>query len=142
VSGELVVVQKNMITQDQIMSMILEACPSFQKLWDESDNQDLLYVVMGDLSRHLLDLYQKGQTDEFNPLCETIETFHTNGDSFVKEFATIGILEAIQNVWGNTDIDPEEFHKFLLPESRKWWKKLNDFWAGKIPHVGAGLHNK
>ena len=121
--------------------MILKACPSFQETWDKSDDQELLYVVMGDLARHLLELYQTGRTDEFTPLCETIEDLHANGNSYVRELATIGILEAIQNVWGHTETDPEEFYRFLLPESRKWWKELNDFWAGKIPHVGAGLHN-
>jgi hypothetical protein len=130
------------IKKDQIMSMILEACPSFLKIWEKLYYQDLPYVVMGDLARHLLNLYQDQRTDEFGPLCETIEIFQTNGDRFVKEFATIGILEAIQNVWGNTNADPEDFYKFLLPESRKWWKDLNDFWAGKIPYVGAGLDNK
>ena len=121
--------------------MILEACPSFQEIWDISDDQDLPYVVMGDLADHLLSLYREGKTDEFKPLCETIERFHIEGDSYVRELATIGILEAIQNVWGHTEIDPEKFYRFLLPESRKWWKELNDFWSRKIPHVGAGLND-
>ncbi len=122
--------------------MILEACPSFQETWDKSDDQELLYVVMGDLARHLLALHQSRQTAEFTPLCEAIERLHLDGDGYVRELATIGILEAIQNVWGHTETDPAEFCRFLLPESRKWWKELNDFRAGKIPHVGAGLRNK
>lgn len=40
------------------MPLILEACPSFQETWDKSDDQDLLYIVMGDLARHLLALHQ------------------------------------------------------------------------------------
>jgi hypothetical protein len=39
------------------MPLILEACPSFQETWDKSDDQALPYVVMGDLARHLLNLY-------------------------------------------------------------------------------------
>ena len=121
--------------------MILTACPSFQEMWDKSEDKELLYVVMGDLARHLLTLYETGRAEEFGPLCEVIEKLHTNGDGFVRELATIGILEAIQNVWSCTATNPEGFCRFLLPESRKWWKELNDFWAGKIPYVGAGLHN-
>ena len=75
------------------------------------------------------------------PLCEVLERLHLEGEGFVKELATIGILESIQNVWGHTETDPEEFCRFMLPESKKWWNELNDFWAGKIPHVGAGLRN-
>lgn len=130
-----------MIKQEQVMPLILESCPSFQETWDKSDDQDLLYVVMGDLARHLLSLYRDKQTEEFAPLCQVIERLHTDGDGFVRELATIGFLEGIQNVWGNNDADPEGFRSFLLAESRKWWEELNDFWAGKIPYVGAGLHN-
>lgn len=130
-----------MITSDQVMSKILEACPSFQETWDTSDDQELLYVVMGDLAHHILKLHRTGRTEEFVPLGAVIEQLHVNGDGYVRELATIGLLEGIQNVWGNSNADPEDFYPFLLPESRKWWKELNDFWAGKIPHVGAGLHN-
>jgi len=121
--------------------MILEACPSFRETWDTSPDKDLLYVVVGNLARHLLTLYRAGQTDEFKPVCETVERLHVEGDDYVRELATIGFLEGVQNVWANNGADPEDFYPFLLPESRKWWKELNDFWAGKIPRVGAGLHN-
>ena len=75
------------------------------------------------------------------PLCEVLERLHLEGEGFVKELATIGILESIQNVWGHTETGPKVFCRFMLPESKKWWNELNDFWAGKIPHVGAGLRN-
>ena len=108
-----------MITKDQVAPMILKACPSFQDTWDKSIDKELLNVVMGDLARHLLSLFQRGVTDEFEPICEVIEHFHTNGDVFVRELATIGLLEGIQNNWANNDQDPEVFVEFLLPESRK-----------------------
>ncbi len=57
----------------------------------------------------------------------------------VRDLATIGLLEGIQNTWANDDQNPEVFVEFILPESRKWWGELNDFWAGKIPYVGAGI---
>lgn len=129
-----------MITKDQVIPMILEACPSFQEIWNQKD-QDLLYVAMGNIARHLLALYEIEKTDEFSPLGQVIEQFHLEGDKHVRELATIGFLEGIHNVWENNGTNPEEFCRFLLPESRKWWKEINDFWAGKIPYVGAGLHN-
>jgi hypothetical protein len=126
------------IEEDQVIPLILTACPSFQEEWNKCEHRELLYGVMGDLARHLLALYRKGRTEEFGPLCKAIETFHTDGSLSVQNLATIGILEGIQNVWGNNDEDPEHFYEFLLPESRKWWKKLNDFWQV----VGAGLKRK
>ena len=131
-----------MIKKEQVISLILEACPSFQQELNRSNDKDLLYVVMGDLARHLLGLYRNGQTREFSALAEVIEQFHLDGDQYVKGLAIIGFLEGIQNVWGRDGEDPELFSPFLLPESRKWWQELNDFWQGKIEHIGDGLQNR
>ena len=128
-----------MITRDQVTPLLLEACPSFVESWEKRDDQDLLYILMGDLAHHLLLLFQQGDIGEFKPVCEVIERFHLEGDDYVRELATIGFLEGIQNIWMSNDHNPQEFVKYLLPESKKWWKELNDFWNGEIPYVGAGL---
>jgi hypothetical protein len=120
-----------MITKEQVIPMILEACPSFQESWEKSDDKELPYVIMGDLARHLLKQYRNQQTCEFNPLCEVIERLHADGDDEVREFATVGILEGVQTVWGHSEIDPDKFTAFLLPESQKAWSELNDCWTGK-----------
>lgn len=125
-----------MIDKIEVISVILEACPSFQEKWDNSDDKDLLYVVMRDLADHLFALYKEEKAEEFPSLCKAIERLHTEGDDYVKELATIGLLESIQNLWGR---QAEEFSKYLLPESLKWWKELNGFWAGKGSYVGVGV---
>ena len=131
-----------MIGKEQIIPLILEACPSFQRTFNESGNKDLLYVVVGDLARHLLIEYRAGRTGEFGAIYELIDRLHIDGEPYVKELATIGLLEGIQNVWLNSGEDPENFGRLLLPESRLWWNDLNDFWQGKIKQVGDGVHNK
>lgn len=128
-----------MIEKQQITSLLLEACPSFKKTYEAFDDKDLNYAVAGELAHHLLDLYKNNKTEEFSKLARLIEEFHTKGDSYVKEYATIGILEDIQNVWGNNKTDPEKFAVFLLPVSLKYWKSLNNFWDGKIPNVGSDV---
>ncbi|NTV58957.1 MAG: hypothetical protein HGA74_16975 [Deltaproteobacteria bacterium] len=130
------------IRKEQVFPLILEACPSFQGCWDKLDDEErgLGHVVMGRLAHHLLSLYLVKQTDEFGPLCETVECLLVDGGEEVQELATIGLLEGIQNVWSNSAINPDEFLRFLLPEGRKWWKEISDFWSGKIPYVGASLH--
>jgi len=61
-----------------------------------------------------------------------VEDLHTQGHPDVKEAATIGLLEGIQNIAGNRGCDPEVFVRYLKPESEKWWKKLNEFWEGRV----------
>jgi hypothetical protein len=65
------------------------------------------------------------------------QRLHVEGSPWVREFATIGILEGIQNVWSHSAIDPDVFFPFLGSESQRWWKGLNAFWQGGVPPVRA-----
>jgi hypothetical protein len=116
-----------------MMAILTDACPSYRL---PGDDRDLLYVLLGDFARHLLELQQKNRTEEFPAIASAIERFHTEGDSFVREAATIGLLEGVQNVWGNNDTDPNLFGRHLLPASAKAWQNLNDFWNGKRKSLG------
>ena len=83
-----------------------------------------------------------------------VEVLHTDGDAYVREAATIGLLESIQNVAGNIGVDPECFVPHLEPETSKWWAKLNAFWNGdasgppdptpktSLPYRGPGMHRR
>jgi hypothetical protein len=128
------------IDQEHVVELILEACPSFKDDWEHHAAEyggDLLYVAAAGLARHLLLLHKSNRGDCFPAVGGVIERFHTDGSPWAQEFATIGILESIQNVWMNEGADPEEFGKWLGPESRKWWSNLNDFWSGKALYVGG-----
>ena len=117
------------------MPLLLEACPSFAERWKEHrafyGDEQLLYIDVGEFAGHLIDLYKQNQKQEFSAIFSTIEKLHIEGDDYVKEVATIGFLEGVQNIAGNSGLDPEVFVEYLKPESIKWWKKLNDFWNGK-----------
>lgn len=111
--------------------MLLNACPSFRQTWEASlkrSDTALLYISLGEFARHLRELYLINKVDEFTAVAAVIEKFHLDGTPYVKEAASIGLLEAIQNAWRNNSLDPEEFVKYLKPESAKWWKSLNAFW--------------
>ncbi|MEE8615255.1 MAG: hypothetical protein V3T11_08620, partial [Roseateles sp.] len=86
---------------------------------------------------HLLELHVANERSSFTKVAAAIERLHLEGTPWVKEFATIGVLEAVQNVWGNSGVDPEEFGRYLGPESRRWWDGLNKFWRGEAPYVRA-----
>lgn len=125
-----------------MIPLLIEACPSFQPVLDEHRQyygEEIPYLVLGDFVRHLLRLHQQHETAGFPAVAQVIERLHIEGEHYVREAATIGLLEGIQNVWGNEGTDPELFVQHLLPVSAKWWQSLNDFWAGKSKFVGEGL---
>lgn len=119
------------IEQHQVMPMLLNACPSFNETWQASlkrSDTAMLYISLGEFARHLRELYLVNKVSEFTAVAAVIEKFHLDGTPYVKEAASIGLLEAIQNAWRKNNLDPEDFVHYLKPESLKWWRSLNAFW--------------
>ena len=48
----------HLVKKDDVINIILKACPSFTETWIESANKELMHVIMGDLASHLLTLYK------------------------------------------------------------------------------------
>lgn len=86
------------ITRDKVIPLLIEACPSYREAAQKSEDAELLYVEASNFARHLLQLYQQGRTDEFPAVAQVIERLHIEGDKWVRELATIGLLEGVQNV--------------------------------------------
>lgn len=130
-----------MIQQHEVMPILLQACPSFTPLWEahlrEYEGEVLFYIVMGELAHHMLELQQSGEAACFAALGVAIERLHAEGDAWVQELATIGLLEGIQNVWRNTGVDPAQFEPYLGPESQRAWHALNAFWSGQAVTVAV-----
>ncbi len=126
------------ITKSHIPSLWLAACPSFGPAFAESCvdvGRKLLYIHAGAFARHLLALHRAHQRDEFPAVAAFVERLHSEGDHYTREFAAIGILEGIQNVWTHPEVSPDEFLPLLQPLSAVAWYHLNHFWAGEIPVV-------
>jgi len=122
------------------MPLLLQASPSFSGPWEEhlKDWQGEippLYPSIGLFAHHVVALWARGKTEDFPRIFDVVEDLHLKGDEKVREAATIGVLESLQNISGNRGLDPEVFFPFLKPESARWWIRLNDFWQGKRPRV-------
>ena len=125
------------ITREQMFDPILEVCPSFQGTWDEyvtewRDEPDGLphYLALTDLARHLIAMLQRNETEQLHDVFRVVEDWHLTGDSYVKEAASVGLLEDLQNTnLHGQSTTPDDFLQFLLPETQYWWAKVVDFWG-------------
>lgn len=132
------------VNRKEMLPLLVKACPSFSDKWKEhkqeyNDEKDYLpYVALGECARHLIDLENLNQTEEFEAVFEVVERLHIEGDSFVKEAVTIGFLESLQNNLENNEVS---FIKYLKPESLKWWNELNKFGNGEIKFVGQSIES-
>jgi hypothetical protein len=135
----------SVLSKQQIMPMLLQACPSFVDSWNELRDEhgpeldELVYVSLGAYARHLVALLEQQRSAEFLNVFQVIEELHVHGDADVREAATIGLLEGIQNALSHAGADQSAVESYLLPESARWWRSLNKFWAGEIRFVGEDL---
>lgn len=125
-----------MITKDQLVKMLMNAFPDFVP---DEDDFNLPYIVLGGFADFLIEAFHKKDETLLKEAATLIERLYLEGDGYVKEATTIGLLEGIQNTLLNASIDPEKFAPYLLLESRRWWASLSRFWNKEIPHVGADI---
>jgi hypothetical protein len=131
-----------MIRKGEMIPMLVEACPSFLEKWQahrqeyEDEIDYLPYIALGEFARHLIQLDSTNQVTEFEDVFDLVERLYLEGEDCVREAATIGLLEGLQNSLG---ADAEKFHKYLKPETLKWWNQLNRFWNGEIRFVGETM---
>jgi hypothetical protein len=127
-----------------MIGLLVEACPSYGPRWEAHRlapefDEELLYEHLGDFADHVVDLLEQGEVKELRAIARELERLHVDGDDSVKEAATIGLLEGIQNVAGNRGIPTKVLEEILGAETQRWWTSLDAFWSGKIPYVGADI---
>jgi hypothetical protein len=117
----------NKLKYEEVDDYLIKIFPDF--IIDEVD-KGLPYCVAGSFAHYLLDAYKNNSVDTLCLAGKFIEELYSYEDEETDNLATIGYLEAIQNVWKNNSTDPEEMWKYLGAISQKWWIKLNRFWDG------------
>jgi hypothetical protein len=121
---------------------LLVADPAFVSAWqrfceDYADEVELpQYIALGDFAHHLIERLKAGETAGMRDVFGVIERWHIEGDDYVREAASIGLLEGLQNILGGDGRSKEtgsinaQIEHWLGPESKRWWDKLDRFWAG------------
>lgn len=123
-----------------MMMPICVASPSFVPIWQAfveewqaSPDELPYYLVLADLARHIARLIKEGAEAELQGIFQAIEEWHVNGDAYVREAATIGLLEDLQNTNVVGERVPVNALRLLGPESTAWWCKVKAFWEHGTP---------
>ena len=127
-----------MITKENMFPLLIEASPSFKDTWEEfleewkeeTDKGEELpyYICLNDYAKHIIELYVINDVSTLKKVFSVIESLHMDGDHYVREAATVGILESLQSNAEKAKIGGAVFEKYLLPETLYWWVKVYRFW--------------
>ncbi len=132
------------INADEMMRLLLEACPSFEPKWQQfleewDESYRPFYLALCALARHMIDVLQEQDTATIQRLFDAVELLVTRGDGYVSEAITVGLLEDLQNGGfyeaERITVDREDFRQFTGPEAEKFWDKSYLFWEGEIPKL-------
>lgn len=135
---------EGVIARERMFELLLEADPSLVPIWAaftrewEDARERPLYLALGEVARHLIRQLEAGETARFDAVFEVVERWHLRGDSYVREAATVGLLEDLQNLNLHDGTRPADFERWLRPESRRWWDKVDRFWSQGEPLRDSG----
>ncbi|MCX7418856.1 MAG: hypothetical protein NT013_04875 [Planctomycetia bacterium] len=120
-----------MITQNAMLDVLVKASPEIAQDYSEfvadfSDERELpCYLYLGDYSQCLVELLESDADQLLSSAFEAIETLYQNGDDYVENATTVGILENLQNRNLHRSTSPDQFVKYLRPLSLKNWQEVN-----------------
>ena len=126
---------ENLITRESMFEPLLKADHSFAPLWKafaeewKGEREPPLYLALTSLARHLIGQLKAGDTDKFPAVFDVVERWHLQGDAYVREAASVGLLEDLQNTSLHEGTAPMDFEPWLRAESKRWWDKVDRFWS-------------
>ncbi len=132
-----------MIRREEMFLLLLECDPTFGPTWQEFlsewDGEPELphYIALGQLAYHIIEKQRNAEKEVLDAVFGVVERWHVEGDTYVSEAATIGLLEGLQNILGGNKrnkktkgVRASDFEPYFGPETRRWWGKLYRFWDG------------
>ncbi|HYF54829.1 MAG TPA: hypothetical protein VEA41_11275 [Salinarimonas sp.] len=133
------------ITRGRMFEPLLAADPAFAPRWSAflaewgpEPEPPPLYLALADLATHLIGRLEAGDTAGFDAVFDVVERWHLEGDAYVREAATIGLLKDLQNEGFHRRTRPSDLERWLRPETRRWWDRVARFARDGTPVAPAG----
>lgn len=130
---------REMITKEQVIPIILEACPFYKKTWEKHFavyEGELLFVFVPDFVNSVIELEKENKKAEILSIFEVVEKLLVEGNEDVKNLIKIGVLEDFRCIFGENF---EKFSKYLKPNSLKFWRTVPTKGLDKIPYPKSVL---
>ena len=130
------------IDEGEMLRLLMEACPQLQfamlQLLHEHGNDpdariDLIFPALTDL---MLDALLSGDDDTLRRVFDVIERLNRDGNAAVQRYATLHLLDSLQQVYTPSGgALGEAFHSYLGFISAQRWERLAELRAGRISEL-------
>ena len=125
--------------RSNMLERLLQVDPSFHGAWEKfregwrDGGEQPLYLALSELALHLIRNLEAGETDRFGGIFGVVERWIIEGNPYVRDAAIVGLLEDLQNKSLHHTTNPDDFKRWLQPQSSIWWTKVDAFWADGRP---------
>jgi hypothetical protein len=124
-----------MITEPEVMPLLLAACPGFQSAWEEhrpywNGETPGAYLDVEGFARYIVACYERSDTSEFPAAFAAVEKILNEGNQEARDLAGIGVIEDLQTIASHS-CGGDVFIEWLGPTSRIAWAEIAKMWEGK-----------
>lgn len=119
-----------------LVPALLSACPKAKARWDEHLEQWRgeprgHFNDMAVFAHHIVESYfEHDDRREMRPFFDLLNHMLLYGDAQVRELATIGLIEDIQNIASGRPGRWQVFEPWLHPATRQAWQQIEEMWRG------------
>lgn len=124
-----------MKNRDAVMAEFVRIYPSFNASWEvnksterDPHSETVLYSDLTFFAQFMVNQIELDSKLEIHLVFETIERLLLQGDSFVSEAISVGLLEDIQNELLNRSVDLHVYDRYMQSETKRIWQELIKFW--------------
>jgi hypothetical protein len=127
------------IDEGEMLRLLLEAAPDLrfallqlihEHAGDAEARIDLVFPALADL---MLDMLLSGDEDALRRVCDVIERLNRDGNAAVQRYATLHLLDALQQAYTPSGgALGESFRPYLGFVSGQRWDTLSDVRAGVV----------
>jgi hypothetical protein len=131
------------IRRDEALMMLRDACPSFRAYevpqYPDDAHGFADMAELSTLARHLVDLAERGDAEEFPAVFAVVDRLLADGDDDTVAYVRTHLLEDIQNITSHRDVgvDPDAFRSVLGPAALDAWDELDEAWQAAVRHADA-----
>jgi hypothetical protein len=125
-----------MVKVTEVADLFLEVCPAAKPEWEEhlkdwEGEPPAHYIEISVFAHHLVNCYEKSQTQSFTQVFELVERLIVEGDDDTQGVMIVGLLEGLQNIASWRSFGSRVFEPYLGPKSLAVWHELEIIWQGK-----------
>ena len=99
------------------------------EFWEGDDPGD--YNITSVFAEYLVDMYERGQTDDFAAIFSLIEQMIVDGTDESRSLIVVGVLESIRNISSHKRFGEKVFTTWMKPNTLQAWTEVARRWVGK-----------